>query len=89
MAKDIASLCDEYRENKRIIEELEAMNEALKADIIAAMPSGVEVAVFGSNKVSNKVVCGSRFDSSAFKAVYSDLYKQYCKDYKYTRFSIA
>lgn len=89
MSKNIAALCEEYRENKRLIEELEGMNEVLKADILAAMPSGVDVAVFGSSKVSNKLVCCSRFDTSAFKAAYSELYKQYCKDYKYSRFTIA
>ena len=31
------TLCNEYRENKRMIEELEAMNDSLKADILAIM----------------------------------------------------
>lgn len=87
--KNVADLCGEYRENKRMIKELEGMNEALKADIISAMPSGVDVAIFGNNKVSNKLVCGSRFDAASFKVAYSELYKQYCKEYKYTRFSIV
>lgn len=30
-------LCTEYRENKRLIEELTAMNDSIKADIIAIM----------------------------------------------------
>jgi len=31
------NLCTEYRENKRLIEELTAMNEDIKAHIIALM----------------------------------------------------
>ena len=31
------SLCNEYRENKRLIEELTAENDSLKAAIIAIM----------------------------------------------------
>ena len=30
-------LCNEYRENKRLIEELEAMNDSIKTDILAIM----------------------------------------------------
>ena len=35
--KEFEKLCTEYRENKRLIEELEAMNDSLKADIITLM----------------------------------------------------
>ena len=28
-------LCNEYRENKRMMEELEAMNDSIKTEIIA------------------------------------------------------
>ena len=31
------TLCNEYRENKRLIEELEAENDSLKAAIITSM----------------------------------------------------
>ena len=30
-------LCNEYRENKRLIEELEAANDSLKTDILTLM----------------------------------------------------
>ena len=33
-------LCNEYRENKRLIEELEAMNDSIKTDILAIMGDG-------------------------------------------------
>lgn len=34
---------NEYRENKRLLEELEAMNESIKADIIAMMHGAPEM----------------------------------------------
>ena len=34
---------NEYRENKRLLEELEAMNESIKADIIAMMHGAPEI----------------------------------------------
>ena len=33
-------LCNEYRENKRLIEELEAMNDSIKTDILTIMGTG-------------------------------------------------
>ena len=42
-----------YRENKRLMEELEAMNDAIKADIIAMMQGAPEV-VAGACKVMYK-----------------------------------
>lgn len=35
---------NEYRENKRLLEELEAMNESIKADIICMMQGAPEMA---------------------------------------------
>ena len=35
--KRFESLCNEYRENKRLIEELQAMNDSIKLDILAIM----------------------------------------------------
>jgi len=43
------NLCTEYRENKRLIEELTAMNEDIKAHIIALMGDR-ETVVEGSDK---------------------------------------
>ena len=34
---------NEYRENKRLLEELEAMNESIKADIICMMHGAPEM----------------------------------------------
>jgi len=63
---NIEKLCNEYRENKRMIEELEAINEQLKADIVAAMGDN-EIMIAGASKISNITVNSTRFDSATFK----------------------
>ena len=64
--KKFESLCNEYRENKRLIEELQAMNDSIKSDILAIMGND-ETHVEGAAKATNKTVVSSRFDSSGFK----------------------
>lgn len=85
---NIELLCNEYRENKRMIEELEAMNEQLKADIIAAM-NGSDTLIIGATKISNITVSSTRFDSTGFKKVYPDLFTEYSKQTAYKRFTIV
>lgn len=88
MKKNFESLCNEYRENKRLIEELEAMNDSLKADIIALMGDR-ETVTEGAAKASYKTVTSSRFDSSGFKKVYPDLFTEYSTTTTYKRFTVA
>ncbi|MBS6538611.1 MAG: hypothetical protein KH331_04510 [Subdoligranulum variabile] len=80
-------LCNEYRENKRLIEELEAMNDSIKADILAIMGND-EMHVEGAAKATNKTVVSSRFDSSGFKKEYPDLFTEYSRETSYKRFCV-
>ena len=80
-------LCTEYRENKRLIEELTAMNEGLKAAILAIMGDREPVAE-GATKATNKTVVSSRFDYSGIKKVYRDLFGEYCRETSYKRFTV-
>ena len=80
-------LCNEYRENKRLIEELEAMNDSIKTDILAIMGND-ETHVEGAAKATNKTVVSSRFDSSGFKKVYPDLFTEYSTPTTYRRFTV-
>lgn len=80
-------LCNEYRENKRLIEELEAMNDSIKADILAIMGND-EMHVEGAAKATNKTVVSSRFDSSGFKKEYPDLFTEYSLETSYKRFCV-
>lgn len=84
---EFEKLCDEYRENKRLIEELTAMNDGLKADIIALMGDNDSMAQ-GASKATNKLICSVRFDSSAFKKVYPDLFMEYSRENNYRRFTV-
>ena len=81
-------LCNEYRENKRMIEELENINEELKTAIIELM-EGKEELIQGATKASYKMVVSSRFDSTGFKKVYPELFTQYSTQTSYRRFTIV
>lgn len=82
------TLCNEYRENKRLIEELEAMNDSIKADILAIMGDRETVSE-GAAKATNKTVTSSRFDSTGFKKVYPDLFTEYSTPTTYKRFTVV
>lgn len=80
-------LCNEYRENKRLIEELEAMNENIKNDILAIMGDR-ETVTEGASKATYKAVTSSRFDSSSFRKVYPELFAEYSRKTSYKRFCV-
>lgn len=85
--KQFEKLCNEYRENKRLIEELTAMNDELKTQILAIMGND-ETHVEGAAKATNKTVVSSRFDSTGFKKVYPDLFTEYSRETSYKRFCV-
>jgi predicted phage-related endonuclease len=85
--KRFESLCNEYRENKRLIEELQAMNDSIKSDILAIMGNN-EIHVEGAAKATNKTVALNRFDSSRFKKEYPDLFTEYSRETSYKRFCV-
>jgi predicted phage-related endonuclease len=85
--KRFESLCNEYRENKRLIEELQAMNDSIKSEILAIMGND-ETHVEGAAKATNKTIVSSRFDSSGFKKVYPDLFNEYSRETSYKRFCV-
>lgn len=81
-------LCNDYRENKRLIEELEAMNDSIKTEILAIMGDR-ETVTEGAAKATNKSVTSSRFDSTGFKKVYPDLFTEYSTPTTYKRFTVV
>lgn len=81
------SLCNEYRENKRLIEELNALNDALKSDILSLMGTEERHAE-GAAVASYTPIKSARFDSSAFKAAHPDLYQKYTTATEYRRFTV-
>ena len=85
---NIELLCNEYRENKRMIEELTSLNEELKNKIVAAM-QGKDTLIVGCTKVSNITVNSTRLDSTALKTAYPDIYTAYSKTTAYKRFTVV
>lgn len=81
-------LCEEYRQNKLMIAELEEINAAIRDSIIAAMGSE-EVVYTAGAKCSYKEVKSQKFDSGALKREDPDMYKRYVKEVSYKRFSIV
>lgn len=86
--KQFEKLCTEYRENKRMIEELEAMNDSIKGDIIAIMGER-DTVIEGATKAMYKSVTGSRLDSKALKEAYPDIVDEYTTETSYKRFTVA
>lgn len=77
-----------YRENKRLIEELEAMNDAVKAEIINMMHGAPEM-VQGTAKAVYKDVQSVRLDSKLLKTLHPDIYAVCSKRTTYKRFSVV
>ena len=84
---DLEQKCNEYRENKRLIEELEAMNDAVKAEIIDMMHGAPEM-VQGTAKAIYKDVQSVRLDSKLLQATHPDIYAECSKKTVYKRFSV-
>ena len=85
---DFEKRVNEYRENKRLIEELEAMNDAIKADIINMMQGAPEM-VQGTAKAIYKDVSSVRLDSKLLQAAHPDIYAECSKHTTYKRFSVV
>lgn len=77
-----------YRENKRLIEELEAMNDAVKSEIIDMMHGAPEM-VQGTAKAIYKDVQSVRLDSKLLKTLYPDVYAECSSKTNYKRFSVV
>lgn len=88
MCSKLNMLCKEYRENKRMMEELEALQDSIKLEIISLMGDN-EIVIDGADKVTYKAIQSSRFDSNGFKKSYPDLYNEYCIQSEYKRFGIV
>lgn len=85
---DFEKRVNEYRENKRLLEELEAMNDAIKADIINMMRGAPEM-VQGTAKAIYKDVQSVRLDSKLLQAAHPDIYAECSKKTVYKRFSVV
>ena len=79
---------NEYREYKRMAEELEQLRYSLRDEIIAMMQGAPEV-VAGACKVMYKDVQSVRLDSKLLQATHPDIYAECSKKTVYKRFSVV
>ena len=72
-------------------EELKMQIEALQDEVKAYMTETGTDEVIGANgeKATWRGVISNRFDSTAFKKDFLDIYKEYCKRTEYKRFTFA
>ena len=88
MMGDFEVLCNEYRENKRLIEELEAYNDTIRANIIELMGDN-DTMIQGAAKATYKTIVSDKFNSKAFKEEHADLYNAYCAKTVTKRFTVV
>lgn len=87
MISEFNELCKEYRENKRLIEELEAMQDAIKSDILDIMGDR-DVLIDGADKATYKEIESRRLDSNRLKKEEPATYDKYSTVTSYKRFSV-
>lgn len=87
MINEFNKLCKEYRENKRLIEELEAMQDAIKSDILDIMGDR-DILIDGVDKVTYKKIESRHLDSSRLEREDPATYDKYSTVASYRRFSV-
>lgn len=87
---NIESKVKELKELQRMSEELTAEIESIKDELKAEMAArNTDEITTTEYKIRYKEVTSNRFDTTSFKAKYSDLYKQFTKTTTSKRFTIA
>ena len=87
---EITSKIEALKDLEALIEEAKAEAETLRDEIKTEMLNrNIEEMEAGQYIVRWTSVLSQRFDSTAFKKVYGDLYKEYTKQTASRRFSIA
>ena len=87
---EITSKIEALKELESLIEEAKAEAETLRDEIKAEMLNrNTEEMEAGQYIIRWTSVLSQRFDTTSFKKVYGDLYKEYTKQTASRRFSIA
>ena len=85
---ELQAKAKEVKELMRMREELDAEITSLQ-DTIKAELGETEEVIAGEYKIRWTTVISNRFDTTAFKGKYADLYGQFTKESVTRRFSIA
>lgn len=87
---EIITKVEELKEMEQLIAEATAEAEAIRDIIKATMnEQNTEELEAGTHIIRYKTVLSNRFDSTAFKKVMPDVYKEYTKQTTSRRFSIS
>ena len=87
---EIVAKIEQLKEWEAILEEAQTEVEALRDSIKAAMlERGTEELEVGTYIVRWTSVLSNRFDSTAFKKEYAELYQSFIKQVSSRRFTIA
>ena len=87
---EITTKIEELRELEELIEEAKAEAEAIRDDIKNEMLNrNIEELTAGQYIIRWTSVLSNRFDTTGFKKLYADLYKQYTKQIASRRFTIS
>ena len=80
----------DLKELKVMAEELQAeitaIEDSIKAEMTAQNITELQIDIF---KIRWTPVISNKFDTSAFKKIYSDLYNQFTRIYETRRFSVV
>ena len=87
---EITTKIEDLKELEALIEEAQAEAETLRDAIKAEMLNrGTEELEAGQYIIRWTSVLSNRFDTTGFKKIYGDLYKEFTKQVSSRRFSIA
>ncbi len=87
---EITTKIEALREMEELIAEANAEAEAIRDEIKAEMlKRGTEEMTVGQYIIRWTSVLSNRFDTTGFKKMYADLYKQYAKQIASRRFTVS
>lgn len=89
-ANELTAKVRELKELQALIDEANAQAESIKDELKAHMvAAGTEEMTVDVFKLRYKAVASSRFDSTAFRKKYGDLYTAFTKTTTSMRFTVA
>ena len=85
---DIKTIIKEIKEYQQMQEQLKAEIEKLKADAIEYLDQNeIDEYLCDEGKITYRQVISNRFDSTAFKKDFADIYEEYLKKTTNMRFT--
>ena len=86
LQKKVRELKELQRMSEELAEEITSIQDEIKAEMLTRNTDEV---IAGEFKIRWKEVTSNRFDTTAFKSKYAELYSQFVKTSTSKRFSIA